>query len=317
MRSSESRNPLSTVIIAGSLALGLSVGLVSTPAHAVGELSLPQWADLFNPDGSHKDELDGSGTPVPGGNGISDYLDLGALDAIFIEDNISDDLATDMSARLGAPVLADDLVFNDTVTALYDLGNSYVLANWDTAGDLQIYAGVELLSAAGESPPADTYLEIEFNLDRVQVCSGNPWPIHGQRSDGDLLVHMNFTQGALSSVEFKHWETGSGFQIDATATIQPGDTEPCHGGATPYVICTGTPPLDPPVGGFEVWDLDGNQVASVPPDGFVEVGLDVAGLLGSNPDFTSISVRTPEDIALSAFRALGYWGGVNALQDGG
>jgi hypothetical protein len=137
IRSHEIWSSLSTAIFAGALAFGLSVGFVSPPALAIGELSLPTWTDLFNPDGTFKDEVDELGVPVAGGNGLPDYLDQGALDAVILEDNISDDLATDMSLRSGFEFLADDVVYNGTVSALDDIGNPDVLASLDSADDLQ------------------------------------------------------------------------------------------------------------------------------------------------------------------------------------
>lgn len=316
MRFSEFKSSLSAAIFVKVLAFGLLMGFVSTQALAVGELTLPQWADLFNPNGTLKDEVDEFGQPVAGGNGVPDHLEQGALDAIFIEDNISDGQATDMSVRIGAEALADELIFNDTVAAPYDLGNAHVLARLDSVGDLQLYAGVELLSPLGGSTPPDTYVEVEFNQNFIQAL-GVAAPIRGQRSPGDLLVRMNFTAGMLSSVVFRRWETGLGYQTIENAVLSPGETDSCQGGAMPYFICSGAPPLDPPVGGFEVWDLDGVPLASLAPDRFVEVGLDVAALLGTNPDFSTILIWTPQDIALDSFRTLGHWARVNAQPDGG
>ena len=316
MRFSQIKNSLSAAIFARALAFGLLAGFVSTPALAVGELVLPNWADLFNPDGTLKDEVDEFGLPVTGGNGVPDHLEQGALDAIFIEDNISDGQATDMSVRIGAESLGDDIVYNDTVAAPHDLGNAHVLARLDSAGDLQLYAGVELLSPLGGSTPPDTYVEFEFTQEIVQATAVN-MPIRGDQSVGDLMVRMNFTAGALSSVVFRRWEQDLGYQTIENAVLSSGEADSCQGGAMPYFICSGAPPLDPPVGGYEVWDLDGVPLASIAPDRFVEVGLDVAALLGDNPDFTSILIRTPQDMSIATFRALGHWATIIPQSGGG
>ena len=129
--------------------------------------------------------------------------------------------------------------------------------------------------------------------------------------DGDLLVRMNFAAGALSSVEFKRWD-GTAYQVLTSVAA----TGACQG-TGPYVFCTGSPALAYPVGGYEVYDIYSTTVASVPPDGFAEVGMDVAGLLGSSTDFTSIAIRTPTDIAFGNFSAMGYWVTVNAASQGG
>ena len=42
-------------------------------------------------------------------------------------------------------------------------------------------------------------------------------------------------------------------------------------------------------------------------DSFVEIGFNVSVLLGSKVEFTSLQVRTPQDIILHGFRHLGHW----------
>ena len=274
------------------------------------EPSLPDWAAIFSSDGSLLDQVDANGDP--GANGVPDYQDLyGGIDAIFIEDNISDSLATDMSVRTGQEALADDLVYNGTVDAPHDIGNAHVMATRDASGGLQLYAGVELLSWAGAPPPPDTFVELEFNQGVIRLVNGEPWSINGDRTDGDLLVRFNFTAGVLSTVEFKQWAATS-YQVLTSVAA----TGACQG-TGPYVFCTGSPALAYPVGGYEVYDIYSTTVASVPPDGFAEVSMDVAGLLGSSTDFTSISIRTPTDIAFGNFSAMGYWATVNAASQGG
>jgi hypothetical protein len=259
------------------------------------EPSLPNWAAVFGSDGSLLDQVDADGDP--GSNGIPDYKDLyGGIDAVFIDDNISDSLATDMTVRNGEAALADEVVFNGTIDAPHDIGNTHIMAKRDQWGDLELYAGVELLSSA--TVPADSYVDIEFNQGVVRVRSGIPWPIYGDRLAGDLLVRMNYTGGALSSVDFKSWD-GSAYQVLNSVVI----TQTCQNALT-YVICTGAPVLAYPAEGYDVWDIDGNPIPSVAPDGFAEVGIDVAGLLGASRDFASISIRTPNDIALSSFSAM-------------
>jgi hypothetical protein len=285
--------------------------LAAAPAHAMGELSLPVWEEIFQPNGDLVDEVDSYGFAVAGGNGVPDYRDRGDLDAVFIEDVVSDDVATDMSVRSGAEALDEDVVYNDTVTAAHDLGNVHILARRDAVDDLQLYAGVELLSPL-EGPAPDTYVEFEFTQEVVQAIGAGS-PIRGERTDGDLLVRVTFAGGAIASVSFERWVEGVGHQAIDAMTISPDDPAACHGGATPYVFCLGAPPIAAPEGGFEVWDLDGNIVPSVDPDGYLEIGLDVAALLGANPEFTSVVIRTPEDIVLGGFRRLGHWATVLAM----
>lgn len=290
---SQTKNPFVLIF----MTMLLVVTSVAQPVSAE-EPALPNWAAIFNANGSLVDAVDADGNP--GANGIPDYRDLyGGIDAIFIQDNISDSVATDMSVRNGADLLSDELVFNGTVDAPNDVGNVYVMASRNQTGGLQIYAGAELLSWAGTSPSPSTYIDFEFNQDEVRVKSGTPWPIYGNRTDGDLLVRMNFAGGALSSVGIGRWN-GNGFVgLSSTAV-----TQACQSAGT-YVFCSGDPVVPYPVGGYDVWDMDGNAVPSVAPDGFVQVGVDVASFPSVSTNFTSIVIRTPNDIVLSSFSAIG------------
>lgn len=315
MRSGDIKKALSTLFYARFLVLSLALGLVSQPAFSRSELSMPSWADLFKQNRTHKGHLDESGMYSRSSNGSTAYLENGEFEAVFIEDNISDGIATDMSVRIGSDTLGDDLVYNDTVSALHDLGNAYVVASMDPYGDLQLYAGVELLSPLGYSEAPDSYVELEFTQGFVQATAVNA-PLKGQRTDGDLLVRVNFAGGEASSAAIHYWTTGVGYQVIETVAISTEGLSNCQGGAMPYVFCSGTPPIRMLSNDSEVWDLDGNPLPVTEPDRFLQVGLDVAALLGTNPDFSSILLRTHEDISIDSFRSLGHWGEVNARQQG-
>jgi hypothetical protein len=61
-------------------------GLAAIVGSGVG----PDWRDLFNPDGTLRDEYDANGVRVPGGNGIADAIDrFGGRAAVFIGDDVS------------------------------------------------------------------------------------------------------------------------------------------------------------------------------------------------------------------------------------
>ena len=297
MRFSQIKNSLSAATFARALAFGLLAGFVSTPALAVGELSMPVWEDLFNPNGTFKDEVDELGVPQPEGNGVPDYIDIyDGLEAEFIQDNISDGKAVDMSALLNEEILSESILFNGTVDGVHDLGNAYFLATADSQGNPQLYVAVERLYMA-----ADTFIEFEFNQGRVHLGLGAPWMIKGGRTDGDLLVRMNFIAGLLDSVEVEQWQLGV-FQAIVGTGASPGDG--CTD-MTTYVFCVRDTPIDHPTEGFEVWDTEYNLVERTPPDDFVEIGLDVAALLGAPVNFSGIQIRTEEDIAMNSFKVLG------------
>ena len=243
--------------------------------------SLLDWASVFNVDGTVKD--------LGGG-----------IDAIYLQDNISAGIATDMTA-LGVDIDGKIKVFNDTVSAAHDLGNGYVYVTKDASNNLVIFAGVERLKG-----PENTFVEFEFNQDIVGVRSGNPWPIYGARTLNDLLVRMEFTAGILTSVDFKRWD-GSGYAIIASAT--PPSPEGCFGnGMTDlYAYCNGSPVQGLPPTNADIWDLNFTPVQVPNPDSFVQVSVNVDRLIGSSVAFTSIVIWSPEDISFGSFRAMGHW----------
>ena len=277
-----------------------NAGLVKDLLGASSSLGL-DWAKLFDDTGRPKDEVDAAGNP--GANGVPDYVDwYGGIDGCAMEDNISAGVALDMSAVAGGPAIAQCIVYNGTVAAAHDQGNSYMFAINDSGGDLVVYLGVERLAST-----VDTHVEVELNQDRVRVTTGAPWPVQGGRTDDDLLVRVDYSLGAISGVEVKRWvgdgEGGGSFQSVATYG-GPGASD-CGGAPTACLFCSGAPPIAAPQ---EVWDAAGNPLAATPPDDFLEIGINVGALLGAYVEYTAIQVRTPEDIAFGNFRAIGYWG---------
>ena len=307
MRANLKRITISTGMVCGlALLIGLFAG---SPAGAQADPNAPlvkdllgagsslglDWARLFTTLGRVADKVDGAGNT--GANGIPDFVDLyGGIDACALEDNLSGGLALDMSALAGGVTLADSALFRSSVASAHDLGNSYVYATYDSAGDLVVYLGIERLDQ-----PEDTYIEVELNQDRVRVTTGSPWPIRGQRTRGDLLVGINFIQGEIDSVEVKKWNAGSFLTL---ATYGGLANSLCNGEPTWTLFCSGAPPIAAPQ---EVWDAEGNTVAPISPSGFVEIGVNAGRFIGFAVDYTSIQVRTPEDIALGNFVAIGYW----------
>jgi len=256
------------------------------------KLTMPEWDKIINPDGFFKDEVNAKG--MFGSNGIPDYIDLyHGVDADFIQDNISNGVATDMSALLPGPRLQDEVLYNGAVRPEHDLGNAYVLATVGSDNHLRLYAGVERLVS-----DAVTFIEFEFNQNPVRIGSGSPWPLIGSRVDGDLLVRMVFANRVLQSVELEQWRQGT-FEVQKTGAGIAGNS--CLQ-KRDFMYCTGLPPIRHAEEGFEVWDEDYNPVDPTRPDNFVEVGIDVDLLIDQQADITSVLLRTPEDIAMNNFR---------------
>jgi hypothetical protein len=256
------------------------------------KLSMPEWEKITNPGGTFKDDVNANG--MYGSNGIPDYIDLySGVDADFIQDNISNGVATDMSALLPGSRIEDEILYNGAVRPEHDLGNGYVLATIGADNHLRLYAGIERLVSDDI-----TFIEFEFNQNPVRIGSGSPWPLIGNRVDGDLLVRMVFANRALQFVELEQWRE-SGFMVVKTGNGIAGDS--CQHNRD-FMYCTGRPPIQHPSDGFEVWDEDYNPLDPTPADNFVEVGIDIDLLLGPQADITSVLFRTPEDIAMNNFR---------------
>ncbi len=262
------RNTLKCVVC--TVAALVAVTIAGQATAAPDPVVRPAWTAIFGPDGT--------------------VVSLnGGLDAFFLEDKISDGIGLDMSAlAAGNP----GIVYNRIVPRAYDLGNGYVWVTKDAGGNLQVYAGVERLNT-----PGDTFVEFEFNQSVIQVLSGEPWPVHGQRTPGDVLVRANFTAGAFSSAAFMRWD-GAEYQLVAS-------TGPEGYGGLDVLACAGAPPIAPLA--HEAWDATGVPVSVAPPDSFVEIGFNVAPLVGADVEFTSVQVRTPGDVILDGFRRIGSW----------
>jgi hypothetical protein len=292
--------------------------LFSGAVVAQGNLVIPTWFDLFNVDGTLKDAVDAAG--AANHNGVRDYAEppYSGIDAIFVGDWISQGVATDMSALSDADDLGEIIVWNGTVRLEHDVGNAFVFATTDgaTNPNLVLYGAAERFGTAAPS----SYIEFEFNQDKVQAISPNT-PLMGSRSDDDLLVRLNLATGALTTAQIMRWVSPGGYQVIATITATAG-TE-CSGDGVSRLACdpylaSGTFDSESQ---FVPWDdyprdLFNQPVTVSAPNGLLEFGVNVGALLGTNPDYTSIMVRTPEDIILDSFRNLGYWASASAPSSG-
>lgn len=264
------------------------------------DLAMPEWKKIIYPDGSAVDVVGANGRG--GTNGIPDYLELyPAFEAGYIEEVISNGVATDMSALLVERDVADEVLYNGAVSAAHDLGNAYYLLSSAANGNLRLYFGVERLRS-----DLPTFIEFELNQDRIHVGSGIPWwNIQGSRIEGDLLVRFNLIAGTLSSVELAEWR-------DNRYLIFESDTAGLGHGCRDrfsYLYCIGQPPLDRSHQYIEVWDEDFVPVEATLADSFVELGLDLGRLLRPGIEFSGLYIRTPEDVVLTSFQGIGLWAG--------
>jgi hypothetical protein len=249
-------------------------------------LAGPDWAALFDADGTPRDDYpdDGAGNPV--GNGIPDYQELfNGQWVVFSADDVS--LGSEFE---GTALYLDGRVYNSVVDADHDIGNAYVYSTESTIGNLVLYAGAERLGSG------DSHLELEFNQDHFRLGHGGygrgePWEVDGERVTDDVLVVVSFTGGALGTIEVSRWDGA------AWAALDSFSGEGCNVDETLCAVCNSTVVDGGP---WENHDTDGDP-EQISANRFVEVGVNVGALLGIQPSYTTVRLRTPQDTAFGYF----------------
>lgn len=253
---------------------------------------IDDWAALFNPDGSVK----------TGEGGQPEFIALyGGQDANFVWDEISAGTDLDFTALdpgSGRPVK------NGLVRAEDDVARAYFYVEPNDTGQIVYYVGLERVAAAG-----DSYIDIEFNQDLNRLGQGSPWEIVGERSAGDAMARLSFAGGALAAVSVQRALSDSGYRGTTWDLVVIATTPGCDG----YVVCVASN-TDPIVGGGPWSGYEettpgelgaGEDLAA---NTFIELSINVGRLIGSNVEFASARVSTPEDIAFGYFGE-GDWGG--------
>jgi len=187
----------------------------------------PDWADLFTGEMNGPDRVYVAPKfkDVIGPPGNPDYLDFGAITAVFIGDHISAKSELDDTTMVSNGSDSNDHQIptyawgTDSVPSKDDITNAYCYAtSEDTDGDLIdeliIDCGVERLSNDGAS-----HVDIELNknfvgLDEEPPCDDLDDPddpttcyFVGDRAEGDLMVSLNFTQGGdFGALEIRKWD---------------------------------------------------------------------------------------------------------------
>ena len=236
-----------------------------------GDQTGPDWGEVFDADGLPRYDI------------ISLY---GGQWALFLADDIS------LGSGFESTALADpgDLVKNGVADADHDIGNAYVYTTFADTGNLIVYAGAERLGGG------DSYLELEFNQEKFRLGHGGygqgvPWEIVGARSVGDVLVRVSFAGGAVASMTVDSW-TDTGWQ-PLTDVVGEG----CDLDELACVIANDGIIDGGPWANFDTID-NPEEISALR---FAELGLNVGALLGSQPDYTTIQIRTPQDIAFGYF----------------
>ncbi len=254
----------------------------------------PDWADLFNADGTLKD----SDT-----DGIPDAREVfGGIAATFLADQTSQSGATDDTN------FAQSNKNNDSISTWNwetgnnppkdDLANVYAYASENSAGEVVIYTGLERLA-----PEGDSHVDFEFNqaaigLDKTPPCGSDgtggasdsdPCEFTGEKTVNDILVVMDFLNGgALGFVEVRRWD---GTQYVLLETL---GGEGCTGD---NFICAFNNGGNIDGGPWPNYDRHGAVIAELEKNAFTEIGINVTQLLGG---FVPCSVTITNMIPISA-----------------
>jgi hypothetical protein len=246
----------------------------------------PDWSSLFSADGTAKDDYPYDETGNPLGNGIADYKELyNGQWVVFTADDVS--LGSGFE---GTALYEDGRVYNAVAQADHDIGNAYIYSTVDASGNTVLFGGAERLGGG------DSHLEIEFNQGHFRLGHGGygrgePWEVVGERATDDLLVVLNFTAGALGAVEVSSWDGATWVALDSFSA------EGCNAAQTFCAVCND---LEVDGGPWPNHDTTGDP-EQISASRFVEVGLNVGALLGVQPSFTTVRLRTPQDTAFGYF----------------
>lgn len=250
------------------------------------------WRLAFDGNGRLRDALDRAAAPAE--NGVADVFEhMGGFDAVLIEDGVSSGTDLEMTAVQGTGAsLAGQVVDHARILPAHDVGNTFVLAS-DEDGEVVLQVRVERLSGTSEDPPS--YVEVELNQARFRLLGGTPWLLHGERVTNDVVVRLSLAEGQLASAEVKRWADGA---FETTSKVELRG-ERCASSEQRFEVCGGL--LAASERGYI---RTGDPIEPPSADAFLDFKLNLAQTLGAHPAFSTIQVRTPEDIAL-AFTRLG------------
>src|SRR3989454_1379481 len=266
----------------------------------------PDWADLFRPDGSLRDEVGANGQPP--GNGVPDFIDLyQGQAAVFVADDVSAGTRIDFTVPRDANHVDRGVVPNVSD----ELSNAYAYLTNDAVGSPLLFAGIERLNAGAST------VELEFDQGLFRLGRGWPgrtgWEILGRRTSKDLLITLSFgADGLLSSVGVDSWEDLSGTGSFGWLRKETLAGEGCNSGdpnAVPPTsagtVCAFRNAASIPGGGWGSYDAAGQPETTLSSDTFLEIGLNVGSLLVISDrtlyGYSTIQLRTPSDIAFGYF----------------
>jgi hypothetical protein len=214
----------------------------------------------------------------------------GISQAAFMMDDISADSKIDLTALAGS----NTLVQNAVVSAANDIGNTYVALVSDSDGKIMILGGIERLS------DENGYMTFEFNKYPVGLGAGGfgkdlPWEMTGSRTQGDILLRLNFADGRVASAEVSRWagqpDTGGYQKVGLLSN------EGCDDAGT---LCAVSNDEEIAAGPWLNRDPDG-EPSKISAHRFVEFKIN-AGALVEKPAYATICGLTSQDMVYDALK---------------
>ena len=211
--------------------------------------------------------------------------------AVFMADDVSAGSKIDLTA-----LAKDDntLVRNAVVDKDQDIGNVYVALLPDSEGGLTLAGGIERLGGG------DGHMTLEFNHDPVGLGAGGfgqnlPWEMTGSRTEGDILLRLNFADGQIASAEVSRWAG----QPDSGSYQKVSELQ-AEGCANDGLLCAVSNSEDIPAGPWLNRDPDGVP-SVISAHRFVEFKIN-AGVLAAQPAYTTVCALTSQDMVFDALK---------------
>jgi uncharacterized repeat protein (TIGR01451 family) len=251
------------------------------------------WDDLFDADPT-PEEIAAAVAACGGVGGafVADTLSQGGSkdETVFVKG----------SAKNDAPVASWSWA-DGSVPTKDDLSNVYTYATLNEFDELIIYAGVERLA-----PNGDSHIDFELNqlpveLDRDPPCGGDetagpedgaPCEFEGEKTEGDLLVTMDFEKGGSYGVtEIRRWD---GFNY---VLLEALSSEGCNAADSVCVFNNG---IEIDGGAWPSYDSKGRVVSTLDENAFTEAGINVTALLDETPCFVSFLAKSRSSASYSS-----------------
>jgi hypothetical protein len=174
-----------------------------------------------------------------------------------------------------------------------DITNAYAAAYEDISGDLIVYFGADRFSNSG-----DAYLGFWFFKDRVGLNQATG-KFSGKHQVGDVLVIVNYPQGANTMPELKVLEWNPPLQDVATnLRLLHSNVGPVCSVDPPSTVCATTNLLGTP----SPWPYapKSGPANFFPPESFFEGGINLTKVLKENTCFSSFMAETRSSTSVSA-----------------